>query len=45
MDDPPDIPTGATSNGIQLRDVIGAVARAELLGVPVEDSDLDLLNF
>ena len=41
---PPSDPDIVTTNGIVLRDVIGAIGRAELVGVPVEDCDRDLLN-
>ena len=43
---PPDDndPTVVTTCGIVLRDVIGAIGRAELLGVPVTDADRDMLN-
>ena len=41
---PPDDPDIVTTNGILLCCVTGAVAKAELIGVPVEDSDLDMLN-
>ena len=42
---PPDDPDPVvTTCGICVCDVIGAVGRAELLGVPLDDDDHDLLN-
>ena len=43
-DNLPDDPDIVTTNGILLCCVTGAVAKAELIGVPLDDDDLDLLN-